>query len=86
MDRLYVDTNISGNFLIVRNDDRPGIVGALGTLLGNANQNIANLSLARNKSLGVALTIIELDDPLSAELMTAIRAIPGVLSATGVTL
>lgn len=86
LDRLYVDTNISGHFLIVRNDDRPGIVGALGTLLGNASQNIANLSLARNKSLGVALSIIELDDPLSADLMTAIRALPGVLSATGVTL
>jgi D-3-phosphoglycerate dehydrogenase len=86
LDRLYVDTNISGNFLIVRNDDRPGIVGALGTLLGNANQNIANLSLARNKSLGVALSIIELDAALPADVMTAIRAIPGVLSATGVTL
>lgn len=85
-DRLYVDTNISGNFLIVRNDDRPGIVGALGTLLGKADQNIANLSLARNKSQGNALTVIELDAPLSETLMADTRAIPGVLSATGVTL
>ncbi|GAA5476536.1 phosphoglycerate dehydrogenase [Haloferula helveola] len=86
IDRLYVDTNINGHFLIVRNDDRPGIVGALGTLLGNANQNIANLSLARNKSQGNALTIIEVDAPLSGDIMESVRGIPGVLSATGVTL
>jgi len=86
IDRLYVDTNIKGHFLIVKNDDRPGIVGALGTLLGNSNQNIANLSLARNKSGGNALSVIEVDEPLSEDLMTSIRTIPGVLSATGATL
>lgn len=86
IDKLYVDTNISGNFLIVRNDDRPGIVGAVGTALGEANSNIANLSLARNKSEGNALTIIEIDTPLDQDLMEKIRSIPGVLRATGVTL
>lgn len=85
-DRLYVDTNISGHFLIVRNDDRPGIVGALGTALGTAQVNIANLSLARNKTEGNALTVIEIDTPLPTDLMTSIRATPGVLSATGITL
>ncbi|MBK1827618.1 phosphoglycerate dehydrogenase [Haloferula rosea] len=86
IDRLFVDTNIKGEFLIVKNDDRPGIVGAVGTLLGSAQQNIANLSLARNKSDGNALTVIEVDSPLSAELMDSIRSTPGVLSATGVSL
>ena len=86
IDRLFVDTNIKGEFLIVRNDDRPGIVGAVGTLLGSAEQNIANLSLARNKSDGNALTVIEVDSPLSQELMESIRNTPGVLSATGVSL
>lgn len=86
IDKLYVDTNIRGHFLIVRNDDRPGIVGAVGTALGNAQANIANLSLARNKSEGNALTVIEIDDPLAAEVMEQIRQIPGVLSATGASL
>ncbi|MGE9266672.1 MAG: phosphoglycerate dehydrogenase [Verrucomicrobiales bacterium] len=86
IDKLYVDTNISGHFLIVRNDDRPGIVGAVGTALGSAGSNIANLSLARNKSEGNALTVIEIDSALTPEIMDSIRAIPGVLNATGVTL
>jgi len=86
IDRLFVDTNIKGEFLIVKNDDRPGIVGAVGTLLGSAQQNIANLSLARNKSDGNALTVIEVDSPLSADLMESIRSTPGVLFATGASL
>ncbi|MDB4540776.1 phosphoglycerate dehydrogenase, partial [Akkermansiaceae bacterium] len=64
----------------------PGIVGAVGTTLGNAEANIANLSLARNKKAGNALTIIELDSPLDGDTMAVIRAIPGVTKATGVTL
>lgn len=86
IDRLYVDTNIKGHFLIVRNDDRPGIVGAVGTALGTAGTNIANLSLARNKTSGNALTVIEVDEPLSPELMTSIRGIAGVTLATGASL
>ncbi len=86
IDGLYVDTNISGHFLLIRNDDRPGIVGAVGTALGDAQVNIANLSLARNKSQGNALTVIEVDEPLQPEVMDVMRGLPGVLEATGVTL
>lgn len=86
IDRLYVDTNISGHFLIVHNDDRPGIVGAVGSLLGDASVNIANMSLARNKQKGNALTVIEVDQPLEPKVMEALRKVPGILSATGVTL
>ena len=61
IDKLFVDINISGKFLIVKNDDSPGVVGHVGSVLGKNNINIANLSLARNKSEGNALTVIELD-------------------------
>ncbi|MBB5351785.1 D-3-phosphoglycerate dehydrogenase [Haloferula luteola] len=86
IDRLFVDVPITGHLLIVRNDDRPGIVGAVGTLLGQHGQNIANLSLGRDKSGGNALSVIELDAPADGDLMSAIRAIPGVTLATGVSL
>ena len=86
IDRLFVDAPIRGHLLIVRNDDRPGIVGAVGTVLGNAGQNIANFSLARDKSKSNALSLIELDAALPANVMEAIRAIPGVTSATGISL
>ena len=68
------------------NDDRPGIVGAVGSTLGEAGSNIANMSLARNKQDGNALTIIEIDQPLAMEVMDTLRGTPGILSVTGVTL
>ena len=86
INHLFVDVPISGHLLIVRNDDRPGIVGAVGTLLGEAGQNIANLSLARNKTAKNAMSVIELDAPADAPLMEKIRQIPGVISATGISL
>ena len=84
IDRLFVDTNIKGHFLIVRNDDRPGIVGLVGTALGDAGLNIANLSLARNQSVGVALNVIELDSAPDAEFIAKMAAQPGVLSVTAI--
>ena len=86
IDHIFVDTNIEGHFLIVSNDDRPGIVGALGNTLGEAEVNIANMSLARNKQGGNALTIIEVDQPLASGVMESVRDMPGILSVTGVTL
>jgi D-3-phosphoglycerate dehydrogenase len=86
LNKLYVDINTQGHLLIVINDDRPGMVGVVGTILGAAEANIANLSLARNRSEGNAVTVIELDAPLALETMTAIRATEGVIQATGVSL
>lgn len=84
IDRLFVDTNIQGHFLIVRNDDRPGIVGLVGSALGSAGLNIANLSLARNKSKNDALSIIELDTAPESELIESLSEAPGILSVVAV--
>lgn len=84
IDQLFVDTNINGNFLIVRNDDRPGIVGLVGTTLAEHNLNIANLSLARNKSHGNALSVIELDSPATKEIVETLSAAPGVIAVIAI--
>ncbi len=84
IDKLFVDININGKFLIVRNDDSPGIVGHVGTVLGTNSLNIANLSLARNKSEGNALNIIELDSTPSANVITELESHKGVISVTTV--
>ena len=46
--------------------------------------NIANLSLARNKSAGDALSVIELDTAPEAEIIKALAAAPGILSVTAI--
>jgi len=84
INKLFVDTAIKGNFLIVSNDDRPGIVGLVGTTLGTHGLNIANLSLARNKSEGNALNVISLDAVPSADIIAELSAAPGILSVKSI--
>ncbi|TAE76400.1 MAG: phosphoglycerate dehydrogenase [Verrucomicrobia bacterium] len=79
MDHLYVDCNITGRFLFVENDDRPGIVGVLGTALGSAGVNIANMDLSRTADRSRALTVIEVDSEPSPALLEQLRTTPGIL-------
>ena len=56
-----VEIPINGTMLLVNNQDRPGIVGFLGTVLGRHGVNIANMSLNRDAAGGQALTVLEVD-------------------------
>jgi D-3-phosphoglycerate dehydrogenase len=75
----YVETSPTGRFLFVENDDRPGIVGVIGTSLGTAQVNIANMALSRNKETKTAVTVIEVDNEPTPELLSALRSTPGIL-------
>lgn len=75
----YVETNPTGRFLFVENDDRPGIVGVIGTTLGTAEINIANMALSRNLEKKTAVTVIEVDTEPTAELLKTLRETPGIL-------
>ena len=75
----YVETNTTGRFLFVENDDRPGIVGVIGGTLGEAQVNIANMALSRNKQEKTAVTVIEVDTEPSVELLAKLRGTPGIL-------
>jgi D-3-phosphoglycerate dehydrogenase len=79
MDHLYVDCNIAGRFLFVENDDRPGIVGVVGTALGTAGVNIANMDLSRTSDRSRAVTVIEVDTEPPAALLETLRATPGII-------
>jgi D-3-phosphoglycerate dehydrogenase / 2-oxoglutarate reductase len=75
----YVETSPNGKFLFVENDDRPGIVGTLGTSLGSAAVNIANMALSRDAKNKTAVTVIEVDTDPSPELLEKLRITPGIL-------
>jgi D-3-phosphoglycerate dehydrogenase len=86
IDKLYVDCNIAGKFLFVHNDDRPGIVGVIGTALGNAAVNIANMGLARTADRTRALTVIEVDSEPPAALLEQLKSTPGIIKVITVEL
>ncbi|KAB2640676.1 MAG: phosphoglycerate dehydrogenase [Verrucomicrobia bacterium] len=75
----FVETNPRGRFLFVENDDRPGIVGTVGTSLGNAAVNIANMALSRTSDRSRAVTVIEVDSEPPASLLAQLRGTPGIL-------
>ena len=67
--------------LFVTNEDKPGFIGRLGTLLGEAGINIATFHLGRSAPGGDAIALIEVDQALGEDLLARVRAIPGVVQA-----
>jgi D-3-phosphoglycerate dehydrogenase/(S)-sulfolactate dehydrogenase len=67
-----------GDLLLCENDDAPGVVGNIGTALGQAGVNIARISLARETQAGAAFSLINVDSPPPPELQERLRALPHV--------
>jgi len=76
-----VEARPHGVLLVLENTDRPGMVGRIGTLLGDHGVNIATMSLSRNQAGGTALTVLNLDTTLSEELLSEVRASEDIHSA-----
>ena len=76
-----VEARPSGVVLVLENTDRPGMVGRIGTLLGNRGVNIATMSLSRNQAGGTALTVLNLDSAPGEDLLDEIRASEDIRSA-----
>jgi D-3-phosphoglycerate dehydrogenase len=66
--------------LMVKNDDRPGVIGVVGTLLGNAGVNIADMDVGRAQTPGTAVMLIAPTSEVPADVVAALREAPGILS------
>jgi len=86
IDDMRVDAQPEGDMLITMNEDKPLIIGRVCTHIGNAGVNIANLMLGRDARGGRALTVLNLDQPLSEEVLEACRQVPYVNEARLVSL
>jgi D-3-phosphoglycerate dehydrogenase len=64
--------------LFTNNADKPGFIGALGTILGRTGINIGTLHLGRDRLRGEAIAIVGVDEPISDELISELRALPVV--------
>jgi D-3-phosphoglycerate dehydrogenase len=70
---FYVEVIPEGNMLIIYNLDKPGIIGNLGSLLGKHDINIAGMTFGRLKKGGKAITVLNIDSPVSAKLLETIK-------------
>src|SRR5947207_2405398 len=76
-----VEARPTGVILVLENTDRPGMVGRIGTLLGEYGVNIATMSLSRNQAGGTALTVLNLDSAPDEKLLAEIRTSEDIHSA-----
>ena len=67
--------------MFVDNQDQPGVVGAVGTVAGKHNVNISFMEVGRIAPRGEAMMVLGLDDPVSADALKAIKALPQVNDA-----
>lgn len=75
-----------GKLLVLENRDVPGVVGKLGTLLGRAGINIADIHLARRDGEDKALAVLRLDQRPGEDVIARLRELPEVLSVTSLDL
>jgi D-3-phosphoglycerate dehydrogenase len=85
-DDFRIDLVPQGSFLMSWHADRPGVIGAIGSLLGRNNINIASMQVGRNRPRGDAVMILSVDDPVSEPLLGEIRRIPGMADVQYLTL
>ena len=85
LDGVEIDAIPQGHLLLVRNDDTPGVVGAIGTHLGKRAINIARMTVGRQPGTG-ALMLLEVDAEVPAEIMREVAGIAGVREARALTL
>jgi D-3-phosphoglycerate dehydrogenase len=86
VDGIEVDAIPQGCLLMVRNDDTPGVVGHIGTVLGARAINIARMTVGRKPGSGRAIMLIEVDNDVPADVLAEVRTIPGVREARSVNL
>ena len=70
---FYVEAKPEGHMLFMRNSDLPGVIGAIGTILGNNKVNIATMTFGRTEVGGDALSVVNIDSPLSAKILEEIK-------------
>jgi len=86
---IDVETPLEGNLLVCRNLDVPGVIGKIGSILGEHGVNIANFALGRERSGPKpvkALALVQVDAPVGETVLAALATIEALLEAKPVSL
>jgi len=78
---IKVEAELAGHMMYIVNEDAPGFIGRIGTLLGENGINIGTFNLGRIAAGGEAVLLLSLDSALPASVMEKARALPGVKRA-----
>ena len=83
IDDIPLETELAGTILYLRNRDEPGVIGQVGSTLGNLGVNIATFALGRREAHkgAEAVSLVRLDGVVSDSILSAIRGIPAITVA-----
>ncbi len=76
-----LEAELRSHMLYVTNEDKPGLIGLLGTVLGDAGLNIATFQLGRADVGGDAIALVEVDQAVPADVLAKVAALPNVMQA-----
>ena len=79
IDDYTVEIVPEGNMLVMHNNDKPGVIGNIGAIMGNNNINIARMHFGRESAGGKAISVVNIDSSISDELLEEIRRLPNIL-------
>jgi len=79
INNVYVEASPFGHMLFINNNDKPGIVGAIGTILASANINIAGITLGRENQQGVAVSVVNVDSEIPESVIEKLRKTKNIL-------
>jgi D-3-phosphoglycerate dehydrogenase len=81
VNNIDIEAPLKGFLLLIRNQDVPGVIGRVGTLLGQHQINIANFALGRLQDSNEAMGIVNVDHKVSPEVLSELRAVQAVRQA-----
>lgn len=81
INKVYVEAIPQGYMLFVNNNDKPGIVGAVGTLLAKDNINIASITFGRESQGGLAISVVNVDSEIPEGTIEKLRKTKDILFA-----
>ena len=79
---IGIEAELDGHMIYVVNDDAPGFIGRIGSLLGNRGINIGTFNLGRKQAGGEAVLLLSLDQPVDDALIAEAEALEGVRTVT----
>lgn len=82
---IPMDAALAPNMLYITNEDKPGLIGGLGTILGDAGVNIASFHLGRKEAGSDAIALIEVDQAPDNATLEKVRSLPSVNQALPLT-
>ncbi len=80
INKFSVEVIPEGHMILLTNDDKPGVIGNIGTTLGDSSINIARLHLSRELVDGKALVVLSIDNLVTEDTMKKLKKIQNVLT------